>query len=480
MTVDFDNYAARVASGNAIGNSTFHSVQEKNLLQESVHLLEELGGWWTNIFHHQKAFLQIKLDSQAPAKCGAYASSAKQNQFSITITIEFVHHLVREGTKNMASLQGYDGSRSVLSAVTLILFHELAHVIFGHTESDTPKAQDYRTDETSADFRSGMLFVKSAIECSPFRTRLNSPQPDDLSRYACVGALLLQRYLHQPGARLTHYHGPNNRFNLICAGYMYMAAATGTSTPDRLQPILEILEKTARASRDSGWRHILQQDIDDNLQMLSTTIPDYHARADKYDEQSIIGGTILRLIKGTNASLDAAAKRIRKFFGNESEHNSTSDANAHRDALRRIIHADNKTRASMDLNSVEGEIMIVEFGRRGDLTDEQSNEAAEFMVRVARVRPNILISIAVGGFDNDPRRVTDIPECADHFRRLYLALKNLGPEGDAVFAQLETQSRALLKIAMGYAPRGSLIIKPEGDIRVKEQFWHDLLRIRGR
>lgn len=154
--------------------------------------------------------------------------------------------------------------------------------------------------------------------------------------------------------------------------------------------------------------------------MLTTTIPNYHARADNYGRQSIIAGAILRRIKGAAASsLDPTVRRVRKFLGNASEYRLTSDASAQREALSRIILVDKTSRLVLDLNAFAGLMLVVEFGRRGDLTDEEACEAAEFMVRVARMRPDILIGIAVGGFDDDSRRVTDIPECAKHFRRLY-------------------------------------------------------------
>lgn len=225
LAFEFDSYTARIASRSMAASDGFHNLQERNLLKEAVYLLKELGVWWTSILHNQQAYLQVNFDSQAPSKNGAYASPARQNQFSVTIAIEFIHHLVRDSIKNMTSLPEYDVKRSVLSAAALILFHEVAHVIFGHTETVKPESQDYRIDEYSADFNSGMLFVKSAMECDRFRIRLNFRQPDDVSRYACVGALVLHRYLHTPENQSSHYHGANNRFAAVCAGYMGMAVA---------------------------------------------------------------------------------------------------------------------------------------------------------------------------------------------------------------------------------------------------------------
>lgn len=478
--MDFDNYVARIASKNSPSQDGFQSPKEKELLKEAIQILTDAGFWWRDILSNQQAYLQLNLDALAPTTSGAYASPAKGNRFYINISIEFIHEIVRFGVKNMASLPMYKEKNSIMSAVSLILFHELSHVIFGHTETVMPSIQDYRIDESNADFNSGMIFAKSATQCDLFRTRLNFYRPDDISRYMFIGALLLHRCLYEIGSSSPLYHGANNRFKIMCAGYMYMATGSRLSDPHRLQPIMQAIERDVQESRDPGWQQSLRQDINDNLQMLTVTMPNYHERANKYNENSFISGSVLKKINVTKRFSDPAVQRLRTFFGNETNCYSTVEANVHREARSRIILADKATRSTIDLNSITEPIIIVEFGRRGDLTDEEASKAAEFMIRVANVRPNTLMSIAIGGFDDDPRRITDIPECANHLRRLYLEVKRRYPKdgNPSVWDQLESQSRVLLDIAMGYAPRDALDIKPTEDIEIIAQFWTDILRIR--
>ena len=482
MTLEFDRYVTRIASAAVDGNNGFQSEQERDLLREAVVFLREVCAWWENIIQSRQKCLCMVLDENAPAQDGAYASAAVGDSFSITISISFLHNLVSDSARNIASLPGYNVRKSILSATALIFFHELSHVIFGHTETLKPEPSNYRIDEASADFRSGILFVKTIMEYKPFSARLTLQQPDDISRYAQFGALVLHRFLHNPEATSNCYHGSNNRFLTVCAGYMYMAAANRLSDPHRLNPITQALERAVEESHDSGWRKILRQDSSDNWQLLTQTAPNYHARADEYDKKSSIAGAILRSIKNSDVPLDRAIERTRKLFGADAGVLNVADTNALREARSRIIVADKLTRPKLNPSTLDTLVLIVEFGRRGDLTDEEANEAAEFITQIGRIRPTLLVVLSIGGFDEDIRQLIDIPECAQHFRQLFKALKQFDPVDTepAVLEQIESQSRVLLSMAMGHAPRSALDIRPTNDIELLQKFLIDLDTVRKR
>lgn len=87
--------------------------------------------------------------------------------------------------------------------------------------------------------------------------------------------------------------------------------------------------------------------------------------------------------------------------------------------------------------------IIVELGRRGELTAEWRDQAVAAML-IARERfPDATLEIAVGGYDDDPRELWQIDEArahvADVMRHVISSLDppdftklNLGPTSDAL------------------------------------------------
>jgi len=61
------------------------------------------------------------------------------------------------------------------------------------------------------------------------------------------------------------------------------------------------------------------------------------------------------------------------------------------------------------------DILGVEIGAKGDLSDARAREAAEWIFRVAPQKPGAVISVTVGGYETDPREVHDIPEALRAF-----------------------------------------------------------------
>jgi hypothetical protein len=58
----------------------------------------------------------------------------------------------------------------------------------------------------------------------------------------------------------------------------------------------------------------------------------------------------------------------------------------------------------------EIDVLGVEISAKGDMTDQRAREAAEWLFRVAPQKPGAVISATVGGYEDDPREVHDIPE----------------------------------------------------------------------
>lgn len=87
--------------------------------------------------------------------------------------------------------------------------------------------------------------------------------------------------------------------------------------------------------------------------------------------------------------------------------------------------------------------VIVEFGRRGVLTDEVIAEMRHAPRMVTEVYPGKPLMIAIGGYDEDPRRLWEIPEVVDYIRR-YAKASGLSNWRDPLFAALEDESKFLL------------------------------------
>jgi hypothetical protein len=57
-------------------------------------------------------------------------------------------------------------------------------------------------------------------------------------------------------------------------------------------------------------------------------------------------------------------------------------------------------------------VVFLEVGMKGDLTPHRATRAAATILMVAATSPEATMTVMIGGYDNDPRELWDIPEAA--------------------------------------------------------------------
>ena len=97
---------------------------------------------------------------------------------------------------------------------------------------------------------------------------------------------------------------------------------------------------------------------------------------------------------------------------------------------------------------VDPDFIHAEIGGRGDLTPEKLAIAAAGISNAAKNYPTPKIMLSIGGYDQDPRDLWEIPEVRAYVRGFVLALDG------RVFARLEYVTRVMLAACCGViAPR---------------------------
>lgn len=89
-----------------------------------------------------------------------------------------------------------------------------------------------------------------------------------------------------------------------------------------------------------------------------------------------------------------------------------------------------------------------EIGGKGEFSDAGAKQAAADFVGARKTLPNAEHMIVVGGYDDDPRSLWDIPEARDYVRRfvLYVQLADIRPLADW---KLNQPSIALVAMCTG-------------------------------
>jgi hypothetical protein len=128
-------------------------------------------------------------------------------------------------------------------------------------------------------------------------------------------------------------------------------------------------------------------------------------------------------------------------------------------------------------------VIAIELERKGFLTRDVCRKGADWMAGAAPLRPEALFMVTVGGFDDDPREVLDIPEArqaicwfGERLREIDLATT---PKGAVplLIGRLETVTMRIMQVAMGLVPRATLIPAKKGDPALALQMREDRERI---
>jgi hypothetical protein len=76
------------------------------------------------------------------------------------------------------------------------------------------------------------------------------------------------------------------------------------------------------------------------------------------------------------------------------------------------------------------EYAFMEIGAKGELTEKTARRGAEAILLMTQFNPTTQIAVTIGGYDNDPRELWDIPEAKHFFRLVVTALHASGRRFD--------------------------------------------------
>jgi hypothetical protein len=95
--------------------------------------------------------------------------------------------------------------------------------------------------------------------------------------------------------------------------------------------------------------------------------------------------------------------------------------------------------------------MVSEIAAKGQITRELCREAADWTAGALDTQPGLMLILTVGGFDDDPREVLDIPEARQAFAWFGQRLQELdNADGTPrLLNRLDQVSQELMLVAMG-------------------------------
>jgi hypothetical protein len=145
-----------------------------------------------------------------------------------------------------------------------------------------------------------------------------------------------------------------------------------------------------------------------------------------------------------------------------------------------LVRVDRKsTKGGWLLPEGDAGAFLVEIGVKGAFSREECRASADWVSRAAPQKPGALVVVAVGGFEDDPRQVVDIPEALEAFRWFGERLREIdeGSGRPDLLNRLDSNSATILKVAMGLRDRNTVRIVGWDDPTVKAQNETDRARI---
>jgi hypothetical protein len=119
------------------------------------------------------------------------------------------------------------------------------------------------------------------------------------------------------------------------------------------------------------------------------------------------------------------------------------------------------------------DMIISEIGRRGDMTASEASAAADTLMLSVIRWPKVGLMLMIGGYDDDPRFLGDIPEAMEQFRRFATELyTQMERHNDyRPWGRFDQMSRALMELAIGVRPRASFLLVDNGPEAPRPEWW---------
>jgi hypothetical protein len=106
-----------------------------------------------------------------------------------------------------------------------------------------------------------------------------------------------------------------------------------------------------------------------------------------------------------------------------------------------------------------GAVVLI-FGEEGDLPPPA--EAARTVVAAHQRYSDATLTLAVSGFDDDPRKVCDIPEAKDFYAGLMRILA-LCPWAKSLAKAIDDTSMTIMALCADALPRERVVFVPKGE-----------------
>ncbi len=278
------------------GGIQFDDLNERDILDQVCEILKILETISQSALEHSKCSLSLYLRSDLAASSTVEVRKTGEKAYKIDASVEFLHLLVRSGLRHMASVPQFSPVQSILIASAMIFLHELAHVAWGHLERPIATDLEYRTDEVSADYRSGVLLARCLADTDAVSDFIQIKNPDDQARYTFLGALVLHTFISERTNISARYHTANNRFVLVLSGYLTSLLKLKQPGTHCVKGIQDSVRVTVINAQDRGFLHVLSPDAADDLEMEKHTEPGFQKRVAFLLNQSEVAEPLSKLI----------------------------------------------------------------------------------------------------------------------------------------------------------------------------------------
>jgi hypothetical protein len=123
--------------------------------------------------------------------------------------------------------------------------------------------------------------------------------------------------------------------------------------------------------------------------------------------------------------------------------------------------------------------LVVELGAKGTFSRDECRASADWLSRAAPQAPGALVSVTVGGFDDDPREVLDIPEAYEAFGWFGERLREIDEASGqpALLNRLDTISAGIVLVSVGLWSRSRVRVASWDDPAITKQQRADRERI---
>jgi hypothetical protein len=101
-------------------------------------------------------------------------------------------------------------------------------------------------------------------------------------------------------------------------------------------------------------------------------------------------------------------------------------------------------------------LVVCEIGAKGHLSRGDARLAARDWLAVAILKPDIPIGFSIGGYDDDPRELLDIPEVTD-FLKIWAGFWKDHYLLPSIRSRLLTECQGLLMYALGEVQREQIV-----------------------